>query len=149
MSNLGAAFYCFKFLILQQFKMSTQKKDILLIFDLNKVLVIRKPMSSQYVPRPFVKEFLKYMSARFKIAIWTSAKKSNVLDIVNSLFLSRNIPLEFEWYQGKCTKVFNSTVRSVNEHGQDRPVLVKKLSDVWKHFPTYNQNNTVRLISKE
>ena len=124
--------------------MSVEKKDILLIFDLNKVLVIRKPMSSQYVLRPFVKEFLKYMSSRFKIAIWTSARKANVLDIINNLFVSNNISLEFEWYQGRCTKVLNKTIKAKNERGEDRPVLVKKLSVVWKEFPNYHRGNTVR-----
>lgn len=48
----------------------------LLIFDLNHVLLHRKPCTSSFVLRPHVQSFLRKMSDHFTLAVWSSMQKS-------------------------------------------------------------------------
>lgn len=123
----------------------------LLIFDLNKVLVHRKPLcSNRFVVRPYVTEFLRHISTLFTLAVWTSGRRKNVRDILGLLFgastvtSSSNavrceptdpIPLLFEWFQTKCIEV--------PLEGKEKPLFVKELSKVWNEFPVFDESNTV------
>lgn len=81
-------------------KEPTSKK--LLIFDLNKVLIYRKPFSSYHIPRPHVKDFIKGMGNRFDIGVWTSMTKKNGKKVVDSLFdeyFHSGHKLLFQWFQ--------------------------------------------------
>jgi hypothetical protein len=108
----------------------------LLILDVNKVLVYRKNKCSTYFPRPFVVEFLKEMSTHFKLAIWTSMKKSSARKLMCNLFRSEGIKLLFVWFQSRCVTV-------PAEDPEVKPTFYKNLQDVWTAYPSYNLNNTV------
>jgi hypothetical protein len=110
----------------------------LLILDVNKVLVSRNKGSQEYVPRPFVSDFLKQMSETFILAIWTSMRKNSSKKLISELFIDHGIPLLFVWYQAKCRTIPNTEIPD------GKPLFCKDLEKVWKEFPSYNQENTVR-----
>jgi len=115
---------------------NNNNNNVILIFDLNKVLIYRKSLSSEFVLRPYVIEFLLEVSKWFQIGIWTSGKKKNVYDVIDMLFITNNIPLTFVWYQDKCINLHN-------DKDSDKPLFIKKLSIFWNLFKQFNQYNTV------
>jgi hypothetical protein len=122
------------------FRPSKDDSKKLLILDVNKVLVSRNKGSQDYVPRPFVSEFLKQMSETFILAIWTSMRKNSSKKLISELFIDNGIPLLFVWYQAKCRTIPNTEIPD------GKPLFCKDLEKVWKEFPSYNQENTVRKI---
>jgi hypothetical protein len=89
------------------------RRDILLVFDLNKVLIHRKRTicrkeQQMLIMRPHAMDFLLHMSKRFALALWSSATKSSCKAICHCLFTveegfdkSRFL---FVWDQRKCDK---------------------------------------------
>jgi hypothetical protein len=110
----------------------------LLILDVNKVLIYRNNKCSNYLPRPFVIEFLKEMSTHFQLAVWTSVKKSTAKRLMSNLFRSEGINLLFTWYQPRCVMI-------PSEDPEVKPTFYKNLQDVWAAYPSYNLDNTVRI----
>lgn len=74
------------------------------------------------------------MSELFTLAIWTSTSEKYAIQIVQNLFINRNIPLLFAWYNPKCVRT--------EDH-----VLSKPLQMVWNDYPTYSDKNTVCVMS--
>lgn len=78
-----------------------KKSTKLLILDLNKVLIYRKNRCyMKYYPRPFVQEFLRDLSTKYQMAIWTSVNKVFICSfylyryLYTSIFLYRERPKE-------------------------------------------------------
>ena len=117
--------------------MSKYENKLLIVFDLNNVLIGRKSMTNNYQFRPYVREFLVHISKMYLIAMWTSAKKKSVIDIIQLLFHSNGIQLEFIWFQEKCYMVNNHT------NGESKPLFIKQLSLIWETYKQFNINNTV------
>lgn len=115
--------------------LSTRK---LLVIDLNKVLISRKPMTSFYSIRPHAREFLSEMAKLFDLAVWTSMTNTSAKPIIRDLFVADC--LVFRWYQSKCT-IDSDDAATVEDK---KPNFVKQLSKVWEEFPQYNHTNTVR-----
>jgi hypothetical protein len=122
----------------------------LLIFDLNKVLVYRKKFTSKFILRPYAIDFLNILSSvgKYQIAIWTSAKRKSVVDIMNKFFSSINFQLYFQWYQPKCTVVppppeYPFISKSIQNKDDSKPIFTKDLDKVWSEFPLFWQYNTI------
>ena len=81
-------------------------KKKLLIFDINKVLVTRKPMTTHYRIRPHAHEFVADMAERYELAVWTSMTKKCAKPILADVFPPDRFDLACRWYQNKCTVVF-------------------------------------------
>lgn len=89
----------------------------LLILDLDETLIFatenrlsREPdlevhEYSVYL-RPFVKEFLAFCRANFRVAVWTSSSEAYAAHIVPWLF-GPDFPLEFVWARQRCTRKFD------------------------------------------
>jgi hypothetical protein len=125
-------------------------KKILLIFDLNKVVLSRKPNSLSYTIRPYAIDFIKKISIFFHIAVWTSGKRQNVTKMYTHVFGCIE-PLFF-WCQDKC-KIYNNEVEiedlndgvltSKRNTYRKKLIFCKPLKDVWRTYPEFNQTNTV------
>ena len=58
-------------------------------------------------------QFIKDMSERYTLAIWTSTRLQNAKNIIEKLFTSYNIPLLFQWFNGNCKRVSRSEFDSL------------------------------------
>lgn len=91
--------------LIQRFESQRSMYDLpkkLLIMDLNKVLLYRKKGSKNFIPRPHVSHFLKEMSKRFHLAIWTSMQKHSAHRLQEEMFGNQKIALLFIWFQNRC-----------------------------------------------
>lgn len=114
----------------------------LLIFDLNHVLLDRKPFTSQYTLRPHVASFLLEMSRHFTLAVWSSMKKStNSRELVKTVFQTYHpdpamrVPFLFSWFQNRCHPIHHTD--------GSKPTFLKNLRAVWREYPEYSAENTV------
>lgn len=115
----------------------------LLIFDLNHVLLDRKPFTSQFTLRPHVAAFLLEMSRHFTLAVWSSMKKStNSRELVKHVFQANHpdpamrVPYLFSWFQNRCHPIYHAD--------GTKPTFLKNLCNVWREYPEYSAENTVR-----
>ncbi len=135
----------------------------LLILDMNNLLVYRVfiPSQAQEQPetlpynhlatvspngrfytwrRPGLDAFIDYCLANFDVAVWSSARRENVEHLIDMVFgkVKRNL-LVFVWDQQKCDQI------SPHPDGvtTDKPLFVKRIDNVWKHFGKYDKNNTI------
>ena len=110
--------------------MSIQKK--LLILDIDETLIFatespltRSPdfVAGHYLvyERPYVREFLKYCSENFEVAVWTTSTEAYAESIIARLFGDKSV-LRFIWSRDRCTWVFD-------EDTYDR-IQIKKLDKV-------------------
>lgn len=90
-------------------------KKILLILDLDQTLVhtVETPLEN-FPPsfalspyhhvylRPYLKDFLYTCSAYFELAIWSSAKRDYVHQVIQKI-IPTDIALSFVWSRKKCT----------------------------------------------
>ena len=95
--------------------------------------------------RPGVRNFLSEAMRRFTVAVWTSAKYINAIEMVSMTFgdsiedLNEQVNdserrLKFIWAQDACEAV---------HVGSYKPLFLKNLERVWQKYPQYNQHNTV------
>jgi hypothetical protein len=108
----------------------------LLIFDVNKVLLFRQPKSPRYQVRPYAHEFIKGMSERYTIGVWTSMTKRFAVPILAELFPPGGPQLKFQWYQNRCRAIHGDNV-------DDKPIFLKELHRVWGEHRMFNDSNTV------
>ena len=117
----------------------------LLIFDLNRVVMHRKELTSHFHLRPYALPFIKGLSLKFTVALWSSMKRKTAKKM-KTFFSSLNETAPnnqmflFEWYQNKCVCVPN-----LANPDDEMPILSKNLAQVWTEYPQYNQYNTVYL----
>ena len=88
-------------------QLESDRNNVLLIFDLNKVLLHRTPTrygcrSVSYQLRPHVHEFIQNVSRWFHVAVWTSGKRKNVSKMYREIF--DGIETRFFWCQDKCLR---------------------------------------------
>lgn len=77
--------------------------------------------------RPRIQEFVEYLMRRFDVAVWSSARRDNVLEMLNLMFQKEVIEkFVFVFDQSFCTL----------EDG----ILKKDLERVWAWFPQYRDN---------
>jgi hypothetical protein len=128
-------------------KVKPVKPDKLLILDLNKVLIYRKPYSSNFVVRPHALEFVQRMSKLFVLALWSSAKKDTIKKICNKLFMPNEFCRSrflFTWSQEKCDIIDAADAdaavnsRAASYYGDAvKPLIRKDLAEVCKVYPEY------------
>ena len=123
-------------------------QHLLIVLDLNGTLLIRRPGSKSYHPRPCLQPFLDYCLANHFLLIWSSAMPANVQGVCSKLFTpSQRSLLLGEW--GRDT--FGLTSKKYRERVQ----VYKRLSWVWaekgiqalhpwaEHGVKWDQGNTV------
>ncbi|XP_019173772.1 PREDICTED: uncharacterized protein LOC109169343 [Ipomoea nil] len=108
----------------------------LLIFDLNGVLVLtvyrKMPMR-----RPFYKEFLKFCSRHFTLAVWSS--KQNINGICRKLLSDvEGLSFLFQWNQSYCS-ISTEGVKG----NPKKKIMFKDLNKVWEEYKEFNPSNTV------
>jgi NLI interacting factor-like phosphatase len=114
----------------------------LLILDLNKVLLYRRPRSTSILPRPHVQEFLSHLSNHYTLASWTSVKNETAKIIRTRIFPEEiRSRLLFSWSQTQC--YVDRSVESSTRPG--KPLISKKLELVWRLFRQYSSANTILL----
>lgn len=84
--------------------------------------------------RPHLQEFLDYLFANFKVAVWTAASVDYAAFIIEEILLQKKPGrrLEFfffDYHGGLC-----------NSSGAESP---KDLQLVWNTFPSFTKNNTI------
>lgn len=96
----------------------------LLILDLDETLIFSSDNELKFAEedfsvghfsvykRPFLKDFLNYCKANFRVAIWTSASKEYA-EVVAENILEPSYPLEFLWSRDRCTRKFDEFDYSV------------------------------------
>lgn len=117
----------------------------LVVVDLNGVLLLstHKPhlyprvkpdgtaRSKKVYFRPHSRDFLRYLFATYRVAVWTSNIKANADAIVALLFSPEQIEqLEFVWAREQCVEGPNYT-------------SFKHLERVFEQYPQYNANNVL------
>ena len=105
----------------------------------------RKELTSHFHLRPYALPFIKGLSLKFTVALWSSMKRKTAKKM-KTFFSSLNETAPnnqmflFEWYQNKCVCVPN-----LANPDDEMPILSKNLAQVWTEYPQYNQYNTVYL----
>ena len=128
----------------------------LVILDLNGVLIDRKYVGKAsddsehegtrighflVYKRPGLDNFLRRLFKLFDVAVWSSAKKWNVNQLVDFIFCEPEYhfsDLKFVWCQEQCTRETHPD----EELAKVKPLFVKSLDAVWEKFPEYNPGNT-------
>jgi hypothetical protein len=67
-------------------------KKLLIVLDLNGTLLVRSRESYTSIARPFVRKFLEYCLKHHCVAIWSSARRRNVGNMLAGLFAPHEIP---------------------------------------------------------
>ena len=147
----------------QKFSISSPlKKNKLIIFDLNGLLVyrIRGNDKTKKIPkskydykinkfkiwiRPNAKDFLKYCLLHFNVAIWSTAQIHNILPLIDLLFNEEDKKkIVFIWGQSECTP--SGKFSSINKH---KELVFKETSKIWDQFQEYNETNTLLIDDDE
>lgn len=82
-----------------------------------------------------MEDFLCYIFEHFDVAVWSSVTRTNIGDLVEFAFGVLASQLKFVFYQSRCEKIAIP--------GQEKPLFLKNLSEVWKSFPQYGPENTL------
>jgi hypothetical protein len=90
----------------------------------------------RYQVRPYAHEFIKGMSERYTIGVWTSMTKRFAVPILAELFPPGGPQLKFQWYQNRCRAIHGDNV-------DDKPIFLKELHRVWGEHRMFNDSNTV------
>lgn len=67
-------------------------KKLLIVLDLNGTLLVRDRYLNTSENRPHVVKFLEYCFEHHRVAIWSSARRRNVLEMLTRLFTPQQIP---------------------------------------------------------
>lgn len=129
-----------------------QRKPKLIILDLNGLLLYRRMANESNVDRaadggpsrpadtrvgafnvwlrPHAASFLDFVLQKFHVAIWSSAKRQNILPLLKLLFPAGDGEdrVSFVWGQSECTDSGESHPDNV-----DRPLFFKEFSRVFSH----------------
>lgn len=69
----------------------THPKKLLIVMDLNGTLLVRNRASWTSINRPHVVKFLEYCLKHHRVAIWSSARRRNVMDMLAHLFTRQQV----------------------------------------------------------
>jgi hypothetical protein len=106
--------------------MERRKRNKLVIFDLNGVLVHIGGGKLKAV-RPFLFDFLNFCLTNFKVGIWSSRPTEKVIDILDSLVIENYL----------CREQVDSFL-FIKGNGP-----IKKLAKIWELYPQYDASNTL------
>ena len=67
-------------------KLLPSPQRLLLVLDLNGTLLHRSRASQNYIPRPYLHNFLQYAFAKHSLLVWSSAQPFNVKGVCTRLF---------------------------------------------------------------
>uniref|UniRef100_A0A6C0BMR1 FCP1 homology domain-containing protein n=1 Tax=viral metagenome TaxID=1070528 RepID=A0A6C0BMR1_9ZZZZ len=90
--------------------------------------------------RPHAREFLTFLLQHFTVAVWTSARKYNAHQMVNTLIpdAGERKKLLFVWDQSQCQDKSDDLPEDVKK----KYLFTKPLAKVWQAFPDFNHTNT-------
>ena len=112
------------------------------------------------VARTDLEQFLRLLHKNFTLAVWSSAKKKTVNELVRLLFpVDIASKLLFVWGQDKCDCVNEESLKTLVDNSDDDntsnilahtrkshyqgKVYIKKLSKVWHQYPLWDEKNTL------
>lgn len=125
----------------------------LVILDLNGVLVDRQ-YGKDLVPqentswkvgnflmykRPNLHFFLGWVFSNFDVAVWSSVKAFNILQMIDFIFPESKDTIKFIWSQDECEQEEHPDP----ELREKKPLFIKDLRKVWAEHPQYDLNNTI------
>jgi TFIIF-interacting CTD phosphatase-like protein len=84
--------------------------------------------------RPHLQEFLDYLFANYRVAVWTAASKDYAIFIIEDILLQKKPDRKLEFF------LFDYHGELCEKGGCDSP---KDLQLVWNTFPGFNKDNTV------
>ena len=91
--------------------------------------------------------FLEQLCQNFTMAVWTSAKRRNALELVKLLFPPHiSQQLLFIWAQNKCQSIprpNKQPQQPLSNQYKDDIIFTKRLSKVWEDYPLWNSTNTL------
>ncbi|XP_026400840.1 uncharacterized protein LOC113296728 [Papaver somniferum] len=126
----------------------TDKK--LLVLDLNGLLAdLSNDLGRKArTKRPYCDEFLRFCFERFHVGVWSSRKKSNVINVVNFLMGDLKENLLFCWDVSHCTE---TGFRVLGDWY--KPMVLKELKKLWNKYEpnlpwqkgVFNESNTLLL----
>lgn len=126
-----------------------EPRPLLIILDLNGT-ILRKSSRSNFVKRMFAIEFLKYVTTRHTVMIWSSARPETVSKRCVQLFEEAGLPVpQLVWDRSH----FNLS----RHHYDANPQLYKELGKVWQHpnvkaaseGVVFDQTNTILIDDTE
>lgn len=131
--------------------LSSGPRRILVVLDLNGTLLHRPnpKRPRQFVARPHARRFLRYCLDTFVVAIWSSARRNNVLSMIDTLIpdLDCRRRVVVAWSRDNCGLSHDDYTRRVQ--------IYKRLSHLWadphvraahplsKHGKVWSQLDTV------
>lgn len=77
--------------LLEPKRLSTPQR-LLIVLDLNGTLLYRETGSTNYTPRLFLENFIKYCIEQHVVLVWSSAMPKNVNAVCRQLFTQEQIP---------------------------------------------------------
>ncbi|KAL8479118.1 hypothetical protein ACS0TY_026104 [Phlomoides rotata] len=89
--------------------------------------------------RPHLQDFIQFCFAKFEVAVWTSRNKKNAGGFLKKHLRSHHI-FFFVWDGNECDNVGDIPTEF---DSRKRPVLLKKIENVWKLWPKYDKSNTL------
>ena len=100
------------------------------------------------VNRTDVNDLLIFLDTHFTLAVWSSAKKKTLNEIIKLLFpndiASR---LLFVWGQNICDPrpptADEISTKEMESVYANKPIFVKRLSKVWHQYPLWDERNTL------
>ncbi|CAD2216904.1 hypothetical protein AGDE_16639 [Angomonas deanei] len=108
-------------------------KAFLLVLDLNGVLVARG--RGEFILRPHVDEFIKFVFQYFPVAVWTSGLERTSIPVIEKVFKDYRDRLLFTYYRGAC----ESRPTPLNPYG-----TVKNLQIIFDQYPeSFHAVNTI------
>ncbi|CAA7041956.1 unnamed protein product [Microthlaspi erraticum] len=123
----------------------------LLVLDLNGLLAeIVSPRAGQkpdisigrrgIFKRPFLEEFLNFCFENFEVAVWSSRNPNNVERISEFLLGDLKSKLLFCWDMSHCARTNSGCLEN-----QNKVIVFKELSIIWKRYGDFDETNTVLL----
>ncbi|XP_047336156.1 uncharacterized protein LOC124939759 [Impatiens glandulifera] len=85
--------------------------------------------------RPFCDDFLRFCFERFEVALWSSARRDNVMSVLHAMAGDYEDKFLFIWCQEECT---DTGFKNIDNRG--KPLYLKELKKIWeKEWPNGDQ----------
>lgn len=111
-------------------------RPLLVVLDLNGTLLYRKNKGANFLPRPMVDRFLKYLLNNHKVMVWSSARPDNVKNMCKKLFDDAESPkLAGVWARDK--------LRLSPAQYNDKVQVYKQLSWIWDNAEMQRSSTTL------
>jgi hypothetical protein len=91
-----------------------------------------------------VESFLNFLFVNFDVAVWSSAMRHNVNNVINdALTPEQKNSLKFIFSQSECNVVSPHPDPEVVKKNPKKDLLEKPLAKVWAQYPQYTAENTL------